>query len=122
MVLWGYEPLLNSIENNKIPILNNWEDVLEEASAHHLFNHVTCFEVLEHFAPTKQIELIEQIDSILDKDGILIVSVPIESGFPSLIKNMIRRKEKKSKRLLFSYKKHIFFLQRKTISILQARK
>jgi 2-polyprenyl-3-methyl-5-hydroxy-6-metoxy-1,4-benzoquinol methylase len=102
--LWGFEPILDSIENNVNPILNNWEEILKETEAHHPFNIVTCFEVLEHFAPEKQVELIEQICSVLERTGILIVSVPIESGFPSLIKNIIRKKEKKSKRYLFSYK------------------
>jgi SAM-dependent methyltransferase len=114
--LFGFEPILESVKNNTIPIMKNWDEVTAEVTAHSAFDYVTCFEVLEHFAPGKQIELIEQMGSVLKKDGLLIVSVPIESGFLSLVKNIIRRKEKKRQRDLFSYQNIFASFLRKPLS------
>jgi hypothetical protein len=58
---------------------------------HSPFNIVTCFETLEHFTEPMQLELLGQIASLLGENGTVILSVPIEKGFPSLIKNIIRR-------------------------------
>jgi cyclopropane fatty-acyl-phospholipid synthase-like methyltransferase len=102
--LLGFEPFLHPIDDNVVPIVADWQDVIKETANDHLFNCITCFEVLEHFSPQKQIALIEQMCSVLCENGLLIVSVPIESGIPSLVKNIIRRRNNKKKRQLYSYK------------------
>ncbi|GHT74958.1 hypothetical protein AGMMS50262_08980 [Bacteroidia bacterium] len=106
--LLGFEPILDPIENNTVCIVNSWEKVQILVNSSDL-NYVTCFEVLEYFTEQKQIELIEQIVSVLKKDGILIVSVPVETGIPSLIKNSIRKRSCNRKyQYLYSYK-NIFY-------------
>ena len=88
----GYEPILELIDDNKVKIFRDWENVKKEISNENLFDIVTCFDVLEHFAPHKQKELIEQICSVLKKNGTVIISVPVESGFFSLVKNLHRKR------------------------------
>jgi 2-polyprenyl-3-methyl-5-hydroxy-6-metoxy-1,4-benzoquinol methylase len=92
-VLIGYEPYMDSISGNSITIVKNWTDIKQMQP----FNCITCFEVLEHFTQSKQQEVLQEIYSILTGDGILIISVPIENGFPSVVKNIIRRLKHKDK-------------------------
>ena len=54
------------------------------------FDMVTCFEVLEHFEDKPLLDRITEIKSIMTKDGVLIISVPIETGISGLLKNLIR--------------------------------
>jgi len=103
MNLLGFDPILDPIEENVIPFVRKWEDVVEYARQKGPFDYVLCFEVLEHFSPKKQPELIEQMNSVLKDDGTLVVSVPIESGLPSLVKNVLRRRSK-THRKIYSYK------------------
>jgi len=88
----GYEPILEDIYDNKVKIYKTWKEVENDVLDNNLFDIVTCFEVLEHFAEHKQKELIEQICSVLKKNGTLIISVPVESGFFSLVKNLYRKR------------------------------
>jgi len=54
------------------------------------FDKVVCLEVCEHL-PTKELqELLSNLKSLLLPFGKLVVSVPIESGFPALAKNTFR--------------------------------
>jgi hypothetical protein len=46
--------------------------------------------VLEHLNLETQIEALEKFTSVLKEDGRLIISVPIEVGFPSVVKNIRR--------------------------------
>jgi cyclopropane fatty-acyl-phospholipid synthase-like methyltransferase len=110
--LLGFEPILESIEDNNVRIVNEWNDVLKE----NRFSHITCFEVLEHFAPQKQIELLKQMHSVLRKNGTLIISVPIESGLSSFVKNIIRRRNNKKHKSLYSYKNIFYSLFGRSIS------
>ena len=91
IALYGFEPMLGTEGGDGIPIFKTWNEVQETANIAQ-FNCITCFEVLEHFSPPQQIRLIEQITGVLEKDGILIISVPVEIGIPSLIKNLIRKR------------------------------
>lgn len=85
--IMGYEPVIAPIYGNTVNITDSWEEVVQEAP----FNYVTCFEVLEHFDKEQQIETLKKMSQILTDDGFLVVSVPVEKGFPSLIKNFIRK-------------------------------
>ncbi len=88
--LVGYEPLENRelkenfTDNKDIQITNN-PDTIDT-----LFNKITCFEVLEHLTPENQKKELLHIKKLLDKNGVIIVSVPIEKGVSSLLKNIIR--------------------------------
>jgi cyclopropane fatty-acyl-phospholipid synthase-like methyltransferase len=91
--LFGYEPYMSSVSNNSVVIMQDWIEVKQKAP----YDYITCFEVLEHFTQNKQQEVLQEIHSILNDDGLLIISVPIEKGCPSIIKNMIRRLKYKDK-------------------------
>lgn len=86
----GYEPLQNeelhsNFSNNKsIEILNKLEQINIK------FNKITCFEVLEHLTPENQEKELLNMINLLETDGMIIVSVPIEKGLSSLLKNIIR--------------------------------
>lgn len=54
------------------------------------FNKINCSEVLEHFSESKQIEHIKTMCNLLDDNGSLFFSVPIETGLTALIKNIVR--------------------------------
>jgi ubiquinone/menaquinone biosynthesis C-methylase UbiE len=84
--LYGFEPFMSPIEDN---VINTVKDLSLISKAD--FDIITCFEVLEHFNAQKQEEAIQKMISLLNKkSGFLIISVPIEIGFPSLIKNIRR--------------------------------
>src|SRR6185312_5523874 len=96
MHLIGFEPYMQAIANNKIKIVQNLEE-LGEAK----FDYVTCFEVLEHFNPQKQEAICVDFTKLLKPEGAIIVSVPIEIGFPALIKNIRRMYSYKGKQFTF---------------------
>jgi predicted SAM-dependent methyltransferase len=85
--LMGYEPIMTPIPDNTLIIAASWEEVVEKAP----FDYITCFEVLEHFEESIQAETLIKISQLLSDDGFLIVSVPVEHGFSSLVKNFIRK-------------------------------
>ena len=104
VTLLGYEPFLECISGNTAQIETEWKKISVFVDRNGAFDYVTCFEVLEHFSEKKQREILEMILPILSDQGSLIVSVPIEFGFPSVIKNIIRRFSDKSKRHIYSFK------------------
>lgn len=103
LFLIGYEPYLEAIPDNNVIIKQNWDDILE-ITKKGSFDYVTCFEVLEHFSEKRQIETLQKIANILSEEGLLIISVPIETGFPSIVKNMIRRMDTKKYKHIYSFK------------------
>ena len=54
------------------------------------FNIIMCMEVLEHLPDEALSVALEQFSRLLVADGRLIISVPIETGFSSLFKNLVR--------------------------------
>jgi 2-polyprenyl-3-methyl-5-hydroxy-6-metoxy-1,4-benzoquinol methylase len=54
------------------------------------FNKIACLEVLEHLSREDQLSVLRQIKNLLDQKGLIVVSVPIEIGPSSLIKNTFR--------------------------------
>jgi hypothetical protein len=101
---------MDSIPNTAAVIVKDWSDVKEMAP----FNCVTCFEVFEHFNQERQQKLLNDIHSVLCDGGSLIVSVPIEKGLPSVVKNIIRRRFCKDK-ITYSTKNIIHSLLGKKI-------
>jgi len=111
--LIGFEPILLPIESNTVNITANLEEVEKEPP----FDYITCLEVLEHFDEFEQRKMLCKLFSLLSDDGFLIVSVPIENGLPSLVKNILRRISwSKEGRKIFSVKNIIYaFFKRKIL-------
>lgn len=82
--LVGYEPHMDLIHDNKVQIYNSLDKINER------FDVITCFEVLEHFNCTYQEQMLDAMVSKLKVNGTVIISVPVEIGFPSFIKNIRR--------------------------------
>lgn len=55
----------------------------------HAFDSVFCMEVLEHVVDSTP--LLDDFERLLAPSGALIVSVPIETGFPLIVKQIVRR-------------------------------
>jgi len=111
--LIGYDPIMPPMYGNTVNITASWEEVAKEMP----FDYVTCFEVLEHFDETMQIETLKRISHLLADEGFVIVSVPIEKGFPSLVKNVIRKFScSKSDRHLYSIKNIVAVFFKKKFS------
>lgn len=98
-LLLGYEPFLDQIPGNSIPVVKDWRDVLSRKP----FNCITCLEVMEHFNRDTQSRFIADISSVLSNAGFLIISVPVEKGLPALVKNIVRRIRTRD-RTLYSFK------------------
>jgi len=91
----GYEPLeymFNELQENvntsgsKNINISMTLDNNKDAS----FETVCCFEVLEHFTTDAQKTHLQAIKKLLKPNGTLIISVPLEIGLSSLLKNSIR--------------------------------
>jgi len=85
MLLVGYEPFMESLDDNAVTIKTDWDSIVEFSEQLGLFDYVTCFEVLEHFSPQNQYEALKKMHSVVKPTGTVIISVPIEKGFPSFI-------------------------------------
>jgi len=90
LTLVGFEPYQTLKKHSGIEIFDNKETLTLNYNKNK-FDIITCFEVLEHFNKTNQQNLLNQISSLLKETGLLVISVPIETGLPSLIKNIIRK-------------------------------
>ena len=101
----GFEPYMpiNKIFKN-LQIYSEWNQVINTTKEHDLFDVVTCFEVMEHFSEERQINNLNKIKEVMKDSGKLIISVPIEKGLMSIIKN-IRRIS-----ISYSGNKHIYTL------------
>ena len=56
----------------------------------HSIDLLFCLEVLEHLPPKETDVALNQIDSLLSKNGSAIVGVPVEVGLPALYKGIFR--------------------------------
>jgi SAM-dependent methyltransferase len=68
-----------------------FERISELDTEHHQgrYDGVVCMEVLEHVVALEPV--VERLWRVLAKSGTLIVSVPVETGVPLLVKQMARR-------------------------------
>lgn len=81
----AYEPILKIVSNDEIKVFSKLEDLKDKK-----FDVVTCFETLEHFNENAQSQMVQEFHKKLNDKGRVIISVPIEIGFPSIIKNIRR--------------------------------
>lgn len=102
--LLGFEPYMESLPGNQLPMVKNWCEVLASVDQGGSYDYVTCFEVLEHFKLDRQRIAIDQMKSIIGDNGRIVISVPIEKGFPAVIKNFIRRKSHPQNKHIYSIK------------------
>lgn len=89
----GYEPYLDAIHDNSERIEQSWSNVMKMVDDNGAFDFVTCFEVLEHLPQQLLHNALTDIHTVLAQKGSVIVSVPIEVGFPALLKGFLRRRE-----------------------------
>lgn len=89
--LAGFEPYLKSIESNTVSIYKNWDEIKSIADQAGPYDYLTCFEVMEHFSPPRQIDALDKFAEVIHKKSKVVISVPIEKGIPSLVKNISRK-------------------------------
>jgi SAM-dependent methyltransferase len=64
-------------------------DSLDSAAHHGRYDAVICMEVLEHVVDLDPV--IDRLWCLLAEDGTLLISVPVETGLPLLVKQAARR-------------------------------
>lgn len=64
-------------------------DQIDGRAHHHAYDAVICMEVLEHMLDVESI--LDRFDGLLAPNGKLLISVPIETGLPLLVKQTLRR-------------------------------
>ncbi len=90
----GYEPVQYMFEELKdkmresgvqgLHLRNNLDGLTST------YNKICCLEVLEHLAEKAQMREIKKMMGLLSDNGQIIISVPIEVGLSSLMKNIVR--------------------------------
>ena len=103
--LKGFEPFMKETVYNKDDIFLKWEQIDKYAEREGRFDIVTCFEVFEHLNVLLQSKTLQHISEVMTNSGSLIVSVPIEKGFPSLVKNLFRKMSASKNDSYYSWKR-----------------
>jgi 2-polyprenyl-3-methyl-5-hydroxy-6-metoxy-1,4-benzoquinol methylase len=87
----GYDPSMDKGASSvvadypDVQLLSNLESVKDA-----VFPKVTCFETLEHFHGSYLDARIDELANLAAPGGMIVVSVPIEVGPASLLKNIVR--------------------------------
>lgn len=91
----GYEPLesqykqlqetIKEISTERVVIAGDLNNI-----DHLFFDKICCLEVLEHLTAENQFNVLCNIRNILNDNGFVIVSVPLEIGLSGLMKNIAR--------------------------------
>jgi SAM-dependent methyltransferase len=96
--LFGFEPLefhyqsaLDNMRSNgvqeDIVVYRDEQDLYRQAP----YDVILCLEAFEHFDKVQNDQVLTMIESLLAPGGTLIMSVPVEVGAVSLVKNTLRR-------------------------------
>lgn len=88
----AYEPLIERYEevkknisnNNNISVYNTYSEINKS------YEVVFCMEVFEHLNKKLSLDALNNIANLLTKNGVCIISVPIEIGVGGFLKNIIR--------------------------------
>ena len=91
--IFGYEPFIEFVnqaktlneKNKNVKIVSDLGDLNDKK-----FETISCFEVFEHLTEELQLKIIEDVKMLLEPTGRFIVSVPIETGISSVLKNFTR--------------------------------
>lgn len=86
----GYEPYMPAMSSNTVEIYNSMDSLKKFTSDHGKFDVIVCFEVLEHLNEKNQLKELAEMRSLLKEDGNIVLSVPIEIGLATIIKNFRR--------------------------------
>jgi len=54
------------------------------------FDAAVCMEVLEHCTPPRADEVLAELHRLVRPDGVVLISVPVETGLPLLVKQSVR--------------------------------
>lgn len=94
----GYEPYSGmfkqgqeKLKETKIKFYNQWEEVKKNK-----YDKICSLDTCEHLTDQDLEILFNNINSLLSEGGIFLVTVPIETGLPALIKNSYRYLKKKN--------------------------
>lgn len=90
--IFAYEPatsMFNLLKEKVINLNINVVNMFPEIE-NNKFSKITCLEVCEHLNDRNLTSLIENIKHILDENGQILISVPIEIGISSFFKNIFR--------------------------------
>jgi SAM-dependent methyltransferase len=67
----------------------SFEELLAQFSSQS-FDVITCMEVMEHLTSTATQTLLRNLATLLRPRGTIIISVPVETGLPLLVKQVVR--------------------------------
>ena len=76
--------LFNVSNNNNISVYNTYSEINKS------YEVVFCMEVFEHLNKKLSLDALNNIANLLTKNGVCIISVPIEIGVGGFLKNIIR--------------------------------
>tara|TARA_Y100000590_G_scaffold466256_1_gene641011 strand:- start:108 stop:815 length:708 start_codon:yes stop_codon:yes gene_type:complete len=96
-ILFGYEPVslefkklgqkLNTNDKNNVFFSSELNLIIKKYPK---FNKISCLEVLEHMTSFNQDKILKDLSALLENNGKIIISVPIEIGIAGFLKNIIR--------------------------------
>ena len=91
----GYEPVPKMFEELRAKMSASDEDqpveiIQNTSELSGVFNKICCLEVLEHLTEANQKKELAEMARLLTDSGQILISVPIEVGFSSLLKNSAR--------------------------------
>jgi SAM-dependent methyltransferase len=93
--LIGYEPDSSAYIYNNTKVTNKIAELFDKNMK---FDKISCFEVLEHCKQQTQQDILNNLSELLEKEGRVVISVPIEIGIVALIKNLMRFRLNSSRR------------------------
>lgn len=95
--------------SDKVNFTNDIKDICSRK-----YNFISCLETMEHIPDAEVSNILNLLFSILNQKGKLLISVPLESGLSSLLKQIVRilsgQKEKETN--LLTILLSLFFLTR----------
>ena len=83
---FGYEPFMEERTSENLPIFRDFEDIKKHAP----FGTVTLFETIEHLSDSELGDFLDRSSEVLQDDGCILISAPIEIG-PALIMKEFNR-------------------------------